>query len=300
MTPKAPLGPILAATDFSSPARHAVERAARLAHETGATLTLMHVLPGGALQELRQWLGTGHATEEHLHDSVRQQLRHLADEMKANRHVTAHTVHSIGSVLDDILAEASAQDAALLVLGARGTGFMRRLALGSTSERLLRRTTRPLLVVRQTPHERYRHVLVALDFSPWSAHAIPLARLVAPRARLLLFNAYQVPFEEKLHFAGVDAATIDRYRRKARADATQRVHALAAASGLRPSDWEPCIVEGDPSQRIVEHEQEKDCDLIVLGKHGQSATQDLLLGSVSKHVLAEGSTDVLVSTAREA
>ena len=77
-------------------------------------------------------------------------------------------------------------------------------------------------------------------------------------------------------------------------------HHAPVASGLKPGDWEPCIVEGDASQRIVEHEQEKDCDLVVLGKHGQSATEDLLLGSVSKHVLAEGSTDVLVSTAREA
>ncbi len=73
----------------------------------------------------------------------------------------------------------------------------------------------------------------------------------------------------------------------------------AAASGLTPSDWEPCIVEGEASLRIIEHEQEKDCDLIVLGKHGQSATEDLLLGSVTKHVLAEGSTDVLASTTRE-
>lgn len=299
MTPTTPLGPILAATDFSAPARHAADRAARLAHETGAALTLMHVLPGGALQELRQWLGTGHAMEQHLSDNARQQLRHLADELKATRHVTAQTVHSIGSVVDDILIEASGLDAALVVLGARGAGFMRRLVLGSTSERLLRRTTRPLLVVRQTPHEPYRRVLVALDFSPWSAHAVTLARRVAPHARLLLFNAYQVPFEEKLHFAGVDAATIDRYRRQARADATQRVHALAAASGLKPSDWESCIVEGDASQKIIEHEQEKDCDLVVLGKHGQSVSEDLLLGSVSKHVLAEGSTDVLVSTAHE-
>ncbi|HYN60231.1 MAG TPA: universal stress protein [Rubrivivax sp.] len=50
----------------------------------------------------------------------------------------------------------------------------------------------------------------------------------------------------------------------------------------------------------MEHEQDKDCDLVVLGKHGQSTAEDLLLGSVSKHVLAEGSTDVLVSTARAA
>jgi len=294
------LGPILAATDFSAPARHAADRAARLAHETGAALTLMHVLPGGALQELRQWLGTGHAMEQQLHDDAERELGALASELQTHRHVNARTVHASGLVLDEIGREAEALDAALLVLGARGAGFLRRMVLGSTSERLLRRATRPLLVVRQTPHEPYRRVLVALDFSPWSAHAVTLARRVAPHARLLLFNAYQVPFEEKLHFAGVDAAAIDRYRRQARADATQRAHALAAASGLEPGDWEPCIVEGDASQRIVEHEEEKDCDLVVLGKHGQSATDDMLLGSVSKHVLAEGSTDVLVSTAREA
>lgn len=292
------LGPILAATDFSAPARHAANRAARLAHETGAALTLMHVLPGGALQELRQWLGTGHAMEQQLHDDVQRQLDALVSELQTHRHMTAKAVNASGSVLDEINREADVLDAALLVLGARGAGFLRRLVLGSTSERLLRLTVRPLLVVRQMPHERYRRVLVALDFSPWSARAITLARRVAPHARLLLFNAYEVPFGEKLRFAGVDAATIDHYRQRSRVDATQRVHALAAASGLKPGDWEPCIVEGDASQRIIEHEQEKDCDLVVLGKHGQSATEDLLMGSVSKHVLAEGSSDVLVSTAR--
>lgn len=294
------LGPIVAATDFSAPARHATDRAARLAHETGAALTLMHVLPGGALQELRQWLGTGHGMEQQLRDDAQRGLRALAEELQSHRHVAARTVNASGSVLDEIGREAEALDAALLVLGARGAGFLRRLVLGSTSERLLRRTTRPVLVVRQKPHEPYRRVLVALDFSPWSAHAVALARRVAPHGTLLLFSAYRVPFEEKLHFAGVDASTIDRYRRQAREDARQRVHALAAASGLKPGDWEPCIVEGDASARIVEHEQEKDCDLVVLGKHGQSATEDLLLGSVSKHVLAEGCTDVLVSTARAA
>jgi nucleotide-binding universal stress UspA family protein len=294
------LGPILAATDFSAPARHAAERAARLAHETGAALTLMHVLPNAPLLELRQWLGKEHAVEQHLNDDAKRQLRSLASELKTHRHVEVRTINANGSVLDEISREAQAAGAALLVLGARGAGFMRRLVLGSTSERLLRRTARPLLVVRQTPREPYRRVLVAVDFSPWSAHAVALARLVAPHARLMLLSAFQVPFEEKLRFAGVDAATIDHYRRQARAEATQRLHALAAASGLKPGAWEPCIVEGDASQRIVEHEQEMDCDLVVLGKHGQSAAEELLLGSVSKHVLAEGTSDVLVSTARQA
>jgi nucleotide-binding universal stress UspA family protein len=294
------LGTILAATDFSGPARHAAERAARLAHETGAPLTLMHVLPGGPLQELRQWLASAHAIEQELHAEVQRQLHSLALELQRSQHLSLREVCASGSVLEEIGREAEAQDAALLVLGARGAGFLSQLVLGSTSERLLRRSTRPLLVVRQAPHEPYRRVLVALDFSPWSAPAITLAHRVAPHARLTLFNAYQVPFEEKLHFAGVDTATIDQYRQHARAEATRRVHALAAASGLKPGHWDPCIVEGEAWQRIVEHEQEKGCDLVVLGKHGQSAAEELLLGSVTKHVLAVGSTDVLISTAHTA
>lgn len=293
-------GPILVATDFSAHARRAAERAARLAHETAVPLALMHVQPGETLVQLRQWLGAESAPEGQLRAEVQQRLQQLADELHAARHVPVQVRDAAGAVLDEILAAVQALDARLLVLGARGAGFLRRLVLGTTAERLMRRTQRPLLVVRQTPHEPYRRVLAALDFSPWSLPSLALARRVAPHARLTLLAAFQVPFEEKLHFAGVDAATVEAYRQKARAEAAQRVHALAAAAGLRPGQWTPCIVEGDASLRIVEKEQELACDLVVLGKHGLSATIDLLLGSVTKHVLAEGSADVLVSTARDA
>lgn len=256
------------------------------------------MLAGGPLHDLRQWLGSGHAIEQHLQADAQRQLGQLVAELQARRRIAIQPAHANGAAPDKIARAADAQGAALLVLGARGAGFMRCLLLGSTAERLLRRTARPVLVVRQTPHAPYRRALVALDFSAWSAQAITLARQVAPHARLLLFHAFEVPFEEKLQFAGVDAATIDRYRQQARADASHRLQAQAHDCGLRPGDWEPCIVEGDASLRIIACEQDKDCDLVVLGKQGRSATEDLLLGSVSRHVLAEGSTDVLVSTAR--
>jgi nucleotide-binding universal stress UspA family protein len=291
--------PILAVTDFSAPARHAADRAARLAHETGAPMTLMHVISGSALMDLRQWLAADQSLEPQLLADARQQLKRLADELQVARQVAVRAVAASGAVLDEIGREADALEAGLLVLGARGAGFLRRLVLGTTSERLVRRTTCPVLVVRHSAHEPYRRALLALDFSPWSAQAVKVARRVAPHARLVLLNAYQVPFEEKLRFAGVEAATIDHYRQQARLQAVQRVHALAQAAGMRPGTWDPCIVEGDASQRIVEQEQELDCDLVVVGKHGQSAAEDLLLGSVTQHVLAEGGVDVLVSTARD-
>ena len=43
---------LLVATDFSSSARHAAERAALIASENGARLDLLHVLYLAALQEL--------------------------------------------------------------------------------------------------------------------------------------------------------------------------------------------------------------------------------------------------------
>ncbi len=39
--------------------------------------------------------------------------------------------------------------------------------------------------------------------------------------------------------------------------------------------------------------------LIAIGKHGRNMVEELLLGSVTKHVLAESAGDVLVSTSRE-
>ena len=292
--------PVLAATDFSPHARHAADRAARIAHEKAASLALLHVLPGEALARLREWLGVANAPEVQMTASAREQLDRLAAELHASRRVQTACSVAAGAPVDEILREAERLDARLIVLGARGTGFLRRLVLGTTAERLLRRTTRPLLVVRQTPHEPYRRVLVALDFSPWSGQALALARRMAPHAHLVLFSAFEVPFEEKLRFSGVDPATIEAYRQKARAEATQAVHRLADAAGLKPAQWQPCVVEGEASLRLIEKEQELDCDLVVLGKHGVAATVDLLLGSVTKHVLAEGSVDVAVSTAHEA
>ena len=294
-----PARPLLAATDFSAPSRQAVSRAARIAHETGAPLALLHVLPGDALDQLRQWLGLASAPEQAMRDEAARELEGLAARLAEAHHLPVQAHCADGPVLDEVLRHAQALDTPLLVLGARGQGFMRRLILGSTAERLMRRSPRPLLVVRQKAHEPYRRVLVAVDFSPWSLPALATLRRVAPHACWVLMTVFQVPFEEKLRFAGVDEATIAHYRLQARQRAQDRLMALAEKAGLKPGHWEPRVIEGEASMRLVEQEQELDCDLVVLGKHGQTATEDLLLGSVTRHVLAEGSVDVLISTARE-
>jgi len=291
---------ILAPTDFSGPSRHAVERAARLAREHGAHLHLLHVVHAGALERLREVLGADTAVEPELILDANRQLDALSADFGGERGPGVQSSLRKGSVLTEVDAYADAIGAELVVLGARGAGFVRRIALGTTAERLLRTTRRPLLVVKQKAHEAYRRVLVPVDFSASSSAAIALARRVAPSAFLTLLHGYGVPFENRMHLAGVDTKSIEHYRAQARQFAHQRLHESAAAAGLRPGQWQPCLVMQDPSFAVVEQEQEADCDLIVIGKHGAGMVEEFLLGSVTKHVLAESAGDVLVSTTRAA
>ena len=284
---------IVAAIDFSAPARHAAERAARIAQEHTGTLTLLHVLPGPLMAQLRRWLGADSVPAAQLLDDARARLQACAERLPQ---VQAGLLIQEGSALDETLDVAERQDAQLIVVGARGEGFMRRAVLGSTAERLVRSSSRPVLVVRQMPREPYRRVLVALDLSAGSDAALRIARWVAPQARLLLTTVFQVPLEGRLRLAGVEDATIARYREQARADARHGLLALAARAGLPEGSWEISVVEGDASFGLIELEQEQDCDLVVVGKHNRSAAADMLLGSVTQHLLAEGAVDVLVST----
>jgi nucleotide-binding universal stress UspA family protein len=291
----APTATVVVATDFSPHARHAAQRAAHIAGDTGAHLRLLHVLPGPLMTQLRAWLGRENALEPELRTEARRALDEHADELRAIGAAEVATALDEGPVLDAVLADADARDARLLVLGTRGAGFMRRATLGSTCERLLHCTTRPMLAVRQAPHEAYRRVMVAVDFSAASLPTLRCARWLAPQAKLLLTTVYQLPYESRLRMAGIDERAIAGYREHCHAQANAQLQALAAQAGLQAGQWQPCIAEGDPSFKLVELEQMLDCDLVAVGKRGSAKLTDLLLGSVTQRVLTEGTADVLIA-----
>jgi nucleotide-binding universal stress UspA family protein len=291
-----PLARILAATDLSAPARHAVERAFLLAGSAASELVILNALELDALDSLREMMGGDlSALKAALTEDARAQLGQLAGDPAIHRGLTARTRVALGNPLETIAAEADALDADLVVLGARGESFLRHALLGSTAARLLRKSARrPVLVVKQAPHEAYRSVLIAVDFSPVSLQAIRLTRQLAPAADLVLLHAFELPYEGKLTFAGVDEQVIRQYVTNEGEVRRKRLHELAATAGLAPADYSARVMHGDPSQQIVALEQEHDCDLIALGKHGVHIAEELLLGSVTKHVLAESQCDVLV------
>lgn len=286
---------LLAATDLSAPARHAAERAALVARAAQAQLHLVHVTHFSALDELRRLVaGLPADVATRMRDQTSMLLDALAATLRDRHGVSARTHLADGPLLKAIEDVAGATDADLLVLGARGSSTLRHLLLGSTASRLTGSFSRPLLVVKHAPVAAYRCVLVAIDFSDASLPAVRLARAVAPAARLVLLHAYEAPFEGKLLVAGVEEHHLLAYRNNARAEAQERMTALCVQAGLPPDAVLPVFLHGSAAQRILEQEDDQDCDLVVVGRQGQNSTEDLLLGSVSRRVLAEADADVLV------
>lgn len=287
---------ILSATDLSAPARHAAERAAQLSQECNVPLCLLHVANLAPLQRLRQMLTSDHESVEHkVLSTARERLQAEADALHSLYGVNVDDRLVVGSLITEIRAVADELASGLLVCGARGESLLRHMLLGSTAERMLSNTTRPLLVVKQAPHGAYKTVLVPVDFSPSSVRALRHARLVAPSAQLVVLHVFEVPFEGHLRYANVNEDIINHYRVAALQEASQRLQSLCQDVGLSAANSRQVVIQGDPATRVLEQEIEQDCDLIVMGKHGENALENLLLGSVTKQVLVESQADVLVS-----
>ena len=291
-----PLRAIVTATDFSAPSRHAAQRAAQLARAAGSGMTLMHTVGGSALEDLRRWLADDSQAASTIEASARARLQELAAELGRSEGLDVQARLSIGHPVEQITQHAQEVQADLLVTGTRGAGFFRGVVVGSTAERIAKRSGRPVLMVRQLPHEPYRRILVPVDFSDWSLAAIRLAQQVAPQATLVLMHAVEVPFEGKMRLAGVADEVVMHYRSAAQREALQRLSALAAQAGLSPDQVRLSTPEGaEPWMLIVQEEQERDCDLVVIGRQGRHAIDEFLLGSTTRMVIADGAVDVLIS-----
>lgn len=288
---------LLAATDFSTPARHALERAALLAQaHPGARLTLAHVISRSALDSLQRLLSQDAAgMEARLIEQAERTLTELAAHLAASHACMIDTVLKQGSALAALVELAEDQQTDLLVMGAHGAHFVRERLLGSTTERVLRTSRRPLLAVKQRPHAPYRRILAPVDFSDHAAAAINAAHAWLPDADIVLLHAFEVEMESALQLAGVTDSQIHQYRIQARDAAQQAMDAFIDQLQVPENRLSRQFVHGSATLRILEHEQTMDADLIVMGKHGQSVMEELLLGSVTQHVLAYSSSDVFIA-----
>jgi nucleotide-binding universal stress UspA family protein len=283
---------LLAITDFSESASQAARRAALIALQQNARFDILHVMNYSALLALQNFFGVGSESEARLIADARQQLEQLAAEINAEIGITPTVQVEVGHVLNEVMSATDAAD--MLVLGAHGTSPLRDLAIGSLAERLLGKCTLPVLITHQPPRAAYQRVLVAVDFSTHSRAALKMAIGIAPEANITVAHAFEVPFEGKLMLAGATEEHLRRYRSEAQQQALSNVRKMMLEVAEETKNLSQIVEQGDASVFILEHAEDFAIDLIVIGKHGQSLMEELLLGSVTRHVLANAKCDVLV------
>ncbi len=286
---------ILVASDLSTPARHAVRRAAALAHEHQARLTLQHVVDEGGLATLSSLLETVQTGNvETITEMAQKSVNELADSLKHQYDIEPVTRIDSGRVLKAVLQAITDINPELVVLGARGQGFVRHMLLGSTPERLLSRTRKPILIVRHPPRAQYERILVAVDFSARSLASLRAARALAPKATIQALHVHQIPFEGRLYYAGLTEQAVSELRDRVRAQAEEDMSKLMRQAESEGLNITPRLETGDPAFRLLEHEHEHECDLIVVGKHTSDAIADATIGSVARHVISHAEGDVFV------
>ena len=286
---------IVTATDCTDSSSAAVERGFHLAAESGAQYTLAHGLGLDSLTLLQGLLADRlPEISTSLLDEAKRRVTEQADEGQQRFGVTATVEVSTGQASNFVSELAEARDADVLLLGGTSADLLHRAIMGSTASRLQRTSPCPVLTVKQPVSGPYRRALVAVDFSPDCDALVHAAQRVAPEAHLVLLHAFEVPFEGKLHVAGVAEETVHDFRVRVRERAAQRLRELIDQHGLSTDQASTVAPFGEPAAQILDHEAAYDCDLIVMGRHNPLLAERLLLGSVTKKVVAEARNDVLV------
>jgi nucleotide-binding universal stress UspA family protein len=262
---------------------HVIDRASRLPLETGAHVTLMHVLRRDAPPAAEAVAAAG--------------LRARGAVLLARRpDVDVEVMVGRGERGEQLARTADEARSELLVVGRDEPPRRLGMRTPSTAERAARRTDVPVLAVRPGPVVAYRRVLVAIE-SPGdaSAHSIEIAR------RLLeegagegdVVYALDDAIERRMHRAGAPRPAVVMARRwlraRSRAEISSWLERSFGAHGLHVR-----LERGDPSRVILGLAGRTRPDLLVLGVDHGWLRGRFLRSSLAGDVLLRAEGDVLI------
>jgi nucleotide-binding universal stress UspA family protein len=275
---------ILLATDLSARCDRALDRAATLAAAWNAELIALHVMPEDLVDynapQIPSWR--------------RPPSAQMLAEARARTEIHAilpgaSVAIERGDPTDAILRVAAARGCDLIVTGVARYEPLGRLSLGSTVERLARRSHTPILVVRKRGQQAYGDVVAATDFSEASRHALEAVVRYFPSATLTLFHSYDVPMRGVAEHAPAHAQQFHDM-------ASQWASEFLGKADLTGWPGEPNVLieEGDPDRLLHDYAQHKGVDLVAIGSHGHSALYHIVIGSVAHRLLDTLPCDVLL------
>ena len=146
--PEIAINSILYATDFSESSVPACDYALTLCKLTDAKLHVLHVI--GELTDDRRGLMPPESLAHLEQELERQSIQEMNTFCKEhfNDKIEFETETVIGSPFREILKAAEQRSADLIIMGTHGRTGIEHVIVGSTAERVVRRSTIPVLTVR--------------------------------------------------------------------------------------------------------------------------------------------------------
>ncbi|MEQ9607429.1 MAG: universal stress protein [Kiloniellaceae bacterium] len=257
---------ILVATDFSTRSDRAIRRATLLAKDIGARLTLVHVVDDDQPRRIVQ--AERSATDAILEEQARTLQK--ADGLECDSRLVQ------GDPFEGIAQAADDRGADLVVIGPHRRQALKDIFIGTTAERTIRNSSRPVLMTNGIPAGSYQHVLIAVDLSECSADAVRALLNLGLERRVAVSVVYVI---DSIADGEADASRkLDSFLASIHFDPIRRI--------VKPN-------ESLTAATINKAARECTADLLVVGTHGRTGVADLLLGSVAQEVLRTATIDVL-------
>lgn len=282
-----PIKSILHPTDFSECATQALKQAVRLAVIHDAQLHIYHGILLHTDSRLR--------AERELNDYVETARSEAASLNSGGKALNVTMTYDRSySVFDSVLDKIGSLKPDLLVVGTHGRAGLTKFLMGSEAEKWLRHAPCNLLLLRADTalagdRGAIRRVLVPVDFSESSRHALGVARTLVSGASGAITLLHVVPSVSVVYHAkGVTSRFVHD------PDLLGRVQkALHEWSDDAVGDV--LVTEGAPAVEIVRISAELPAEMVIMGTHGMTGLKHFLVGSVTENVCRHARTPVLVA-----
>jgi nucleotide-binding universal stress UspA family protein len=234
-------------------------------------------------------------------EAERQALRRLmtnqADRVGLKAEELAGMLLEPGPAHQMIMAAARRKGVDLIVVGATESPLLSKL-FGSTADRVVRKATCPVLVVRREMPIPPARVLFPVDLSFLSAEAFReglnavavLSQDVDASTNLPELEALYVVTELDRHLFATEE-TPSQAEEHCREEMRRFLDRHAAGSPLKVA---PRIAAGYVEDEILLRVHDWEPTLVVIGTHGRGGFERFLLGSVAARVIRDGGVNVLV------
>ena len=287
---------IAVSTDFSDESRKAFPAAAALAKEFGAELLVIHI-PETAPGDPDWRKGIPSSNLDDIWSPFEKRLSDLVSSDPSLQDSTCRPRLIRAGTLEAYVEALAEERVDLLVMSTHGHAGFKRLMLGSFVDKVLRVAPCPVLVYRQASDEKRicpEKVLVPTDFSANNGPALRLAARWAKTFEAKTRLLHVIEHDPGLLGYAEDAfAGWYAYQTQLEDESRERFQKILSEKwdGLS-SDTR--IRVGNPSAEIVAEMDDFEPDLVVVGTHGRTGLDRVILGSVADFTIRKAPCPVLV------